>query len=179
MSTPELRRLGDSFLFTWQDQAIGIGLDRRLQSRDGLIAEITVESTPPGFDGHIHGPAKLNLLSTESQNRLAKVLDGRVNHVDWHAMLVTACNMATAKFRQPPPVIDLAKEPDPGPVDLLLPSIPRGDSTVIYGDGEGGKSLVLLLIAMAATTAWCCPGPPASRSRSRSCCWIGRRRPGR
>lgn len=152
MSIPELRRFGDSFVFTWSEEAIGIGLEGLHRERDGVVAEVTVESTAPGFEGHVHGPVRLNLLSTTSQNQLAKILAERVNHVDWHAMLVAACNQAVTRWRHLPPALDLATHIDPGPVKLLLPSIPDGETTVIYGDGEGGKSLLMLLIGVAALT---------------------------
>lgn len=160
MSTPDLRRFGDAFEYVWREEAVAIGLDRFQETRDGLHAEITVQSMAPGFDGHIHGPARLNLLSTESQNRLAKVLAERVNHVDWQGMLTLACNLTTSRWRQPPPYVDLAEAPEPGPVEVLLPGIPKSETTCIYGDGEGGKSLLVLLIALATLSGvvlpWAC-----------------------
>lgn len=149
MSTPELRRHGDTFDFVWRDEAIGIGLERIQERREGLIAEITVESTAPAFEGHVHGPAHLNLLSTESQHRLAKVLGERVNHIDWAGMLLTACNIAASRFREPPPVVDLSVGDDPGPVKELLAGVPKGETIVTYGDGESAKSLFDLLIGVA------------------------------
>lgn len=152
MSTPELRRHGDSFEFVWHEEQVGIGLDKLQEHRDGLYAEVTIESTAPGFVGHVHGPARLNLLSTESQHRLSKVLGERVNHMDWSAMLTVACYLAAERYRRPPRIVDLADRPEPGPVQVLLPGIPTGETVVLYGDGESAKSLLGLLIATAAMT---------------------------
>jgi hypothetical protein len=157
MSEPRLRRDGDSFVLTWDTENIGIGLEHLQESRDGLHAEVTIESTDPERSGHVHGPVRLNILSTESQNRLAKVLNDRVNHTDWQGLITMACYTVAQKYRQPPPLVDLAECEDPGPVDKLIPGIPTGETTGFYGDGEGGKSMFTLQIAVAARTGLMLP----------------------
>src|SRR5579871_3581954 len=133
MSVPRLRRDGDIFVLTWEDEAVGIGFDRLQDSRDGLYGEITVESTAPGFIGRVHGPVRLNLLSSESQTRLANVLAKRLNHCDWQAILTNACSTVASKWRQPAPVVDLSTG-ELEPVNYLLPGIPTAESTLLYGD---------------------------------------------
>lgn len=149
MSAPRVQRDGDVFVVTWDEQEVGIGVERFAESRDGLHAEVTVESTAPGFDGHVIGPVRLNLLSTQSHNTLAKACGERINHVDWPRMVSEASAIVTELWRRPPPLVNLATRPDPGPVKMLLPGIPLGETTVFYGDGESGKSLIVLLIALA------------------------------
>jgi hypothetical protein len=153
MSGPVLRRDGDTFLLVWHDEQLGIGFEHfHESSRDGLKAEVTIESMQPGAAGHVHGPAHLNLLSTESQNRLAKVLAERVNHTDWQRMLVEACALVTAEWRKPTPVVDLSMAREIESVAFVVPGVPCGETTLLYGDGESAKSLLALLIALSART---------------------------
>jgi hypothetical protein len=151
MANPTLERHGDSFLLVWAEHGIGFGIDRLKDTSDGLKAELTVEGIAPDARGRLLGPVNLNLLSSESQTRLANALAKRVNGLTsdlWHAMVIRACSMVSAQWRAPAPTIDLATIDDIEEVPYLIPGlIPTGETTVLYGDGESAKSLLALRIA--------------------------------
>lgn len=151
MAKPTLERHGDSFFLTWTEHGIGFGIDRLKDVSDGLKAELTIEGVAPDARGRVLGPVNLNLLSSESQTRLANALAKRVNGYSsdlWHGMVVQACAMVSAQWRAPSPTVDLATIEDIEEVQYLIPGlVPTAETTVLYGDGESAKSLMALRIA--------------------------------
>lgn len=153
MSEPEIRRDGDTWFLNWDAEGVGMGLDRLAERRDELRAEITVESM---VAGRVVGPVSVNLLSSQTQASFAKNCATRVNGLSpdrWHAIVVQACAIVAKQFRAPTPTYDLSEEPDYGPISYVVPGlVPSEETTVIYGDGEGAKSLLALHIAFCVTT---------------------------
>lgn len=157
MDKPGIERAGDSWVLTWQAERIGLGMERLRESSDGLHAEIVVQSIRPGGPGRLLGPVRLNILSAESQTRLANTLDKRVNGpdagVNWHAVVVQACAMVAAAYRTPAPTIRIRDYPNDGPVEYLVERlIPMGETTLLYGDGESAKSLLAQRISLSCAT---------------------------
>lgn len=150
MSLPEIKRDGDSWTLAWPAYSIGMGLERLKERSDGLRAEITVESA---IAGRVVGPVDLNILSSESQTRFANVCAKRVNGLGsdvWHALVIQACSIVAKQYREPTPTIDLSTIDHAGPIDYVIPGlIPKGETTVMYGDGESAKSLLALRIAFS------------------------------
>lgn len=130
-----------------------MGLERLAERRDELRAEITVESS---VAGRVVGPVNLNLLSSESQTRFANACAKRVNGMSpdrWHSIVVQACAIVAKQYRAPTPTLDLSAVVDDGPTKYIVPGlIPAEETTVIYGDGEGGKSLLALRIGYSVKT---------------------------
>lgn len=158
MAKPDVRRDGDTWLLTWPEDQIGLGVERLRESSDGLHAEIVVESTAPGSSGRVHGPVKLNLLSSDSQTRLANVLTKRVNHTDWASVVTQACAIVAREYRAPTPTLNLADYEDDGEVEWLIPGfLPKNETTILYGDGESGKSLLALLLSLRCRTGGTLP----------------------
>jgi hypothetical protein len=156
VSGPTIKRDGDTWALAWEEHDVAMALDRLKERSDGLRAEITVEGT----FGRVVGPVDLNLLSSESQTRFANVCAKRVNGLSsdvWHALVIQACAIVAKEFRQPTPTVDLSELADSGPIVYLdQPEssarsglIPKGETTVMYGDGESGKSLLALRIGFS------------------------------
>lgn len=154
MSTlPRIERNGDSWVFAWDEFRVGMGVERLQESRDGLHAEVTVESTMPGPNGRILGPVRLNVLSSESQTRFANVLDKRDPATGWATLVTQACALVAKQYREPSPTLRLCDLEDEGPVEYLVPLLlPKGDTTILFGDGQSGKSLLALRIALSVAT---------------------------
>ena len=159
MKAPEVQRDGDTWALAWHEQGISIGFERISERRDGLRAEVMVDS---GSTGRVLGPVDLNLLSSSSQTTFANACAKRVNGLTadiWHAIVIQGCAIVARDFRKPAPTIDLSKVPDKGPVEYLDDPLrklgrgllPKGETTVFYGDGESAKSLLALRIAMSIT----------------------------
>lgn len=134
---PVIRRDGDSWSLAWSGHGVAMGMERLQDTRDGLRAEVTVESTTAG---RVLGPAWLNILSDQSQSRFAGSCAKRVNGLNgdtWHALVVMACAIVAKQYRAPTPTIDLSTVDTSTEVEYLIPGlIPADETTVVYGDGE-------------------------------------------
>ncbi len=143
-----VQRDGDTWSLTWPTHGVAMGLERLVESRDELKAEVTVESK---IGGRVLGPVKLNILSSESQTRFANALSKRVNGLkpeDWHAVVVYACAVVAKQYRQPTPTVDLSAVDTSTEVEYLIPGlVPADETTVVYADGETGKSMFVLRVA--------------------------------
>lgn len=148
MNQPAIQRDGDTWALSWDNHGVAMGMERLQETRDGLRAELTVESE---IAGRVLGPVWLNIISTESQTRFANACSKRVNGLKpelWHALVVQACAVVAKQYRAPSPVVDLSSVATDTDVDYLIPGlVPADETTVVYGDGESAKSLFALRIA--------------------------------
>lgn len=153
MSRPEFhQRVDGAFEFLWADEGVGMIVDRVRELREGaLVGEITVTSTAADFEGHVHGPARLDLLSTEGQDRLAKVLNSRVNHVAWADLLTIACNIATDRYRR---TVDAEAQPQLAAIpDLPTDVLPRPLKAFVRAATDSGLPAALVGGAALAAVA--------------------------
>jgi len=153
-SALDMRRDGDEFLFTWSSHGIGIGVSRLRETSAGISAEITVEHT---IAGSVHWGG-LNLASTSAREALVTKLK-RVSGVPpWGALLERVCRTVADEFRKGAPIIALEPAPARETRDLIEKMLPLGETAVFHGDGGSGKSLTMLLLALAAATGTTLPG---------------------
>jgi len=158
MGRPEIERNGDNFLLTYPDQGLELGIGQLRESSDGLHTEVTIASTKESEQGHLHGPARLNLVSTQSQTTLVKALEKRAPDTDWAGMIVQASAIVVHQYRQGAPAVSLFDGDEPGAVEYLVPGLmPLGETTCIYGDGESAKSLIAVLLATCVSTGHALP----------------------
>jgi hypothetical protein len=152
MSQPTIQRHGDTWSLAWAEPSVAMGMERLQETRDGVRAEITVES---GIAGRVLGPVWLNILSSESQTRFANACAKRVNGQKpelWHALVVQACAIVAKQYRAPTPMVDLSQVDTSPEVEYLIPGlVPADETTVLYGDGESAKSLAALRIAASVS----------------------------
>lgn len=150
---PKIDRDGDSWAIAWDEHGVGIGVERLRERSDGLRAEITVQSTGAG---RVQGPNTIDLLSARSQAEFANACAERVNGLSkdvWRALVVHACALVAREFRAPQPSAVLAETPDTGPVEYLVPYLmPTAETTVMYGDGESGKSMLAVRIGVSVAS---------------------------
>jgi len=150
VARPDVQRDGDTWLLTWLDQGFGIGFDHLETTRsDGLKAEVTVESN---IEGRLAGPATLNLLSVRSQSEVAGICADRNGHSrdEWKAVFIQACAIVAQEYRAPSPTIRMRDFKQSGPIKYIADKlIPKGESTLLYADGESGKSLLAQRIALS------------------------------
>jgi AAA domain len=126
----------------------------RVDRRSGtMTAEVTVHTYWPVLD-FVHS-AQLNLSSTQARVTLAKHLAGRVRdrELDWPALVETAIILTRNAFRAGEPSILLRDAPEPATAGPLLPPLLAADgTTLLYGDGGTGKSLLALAAAVSLHT---------------------------
>jgi hypothetical protein len=120
-------------------------------------AELTVYLTG-SVDNRVLDRTRINLLSTERRDRLAKSLGGRTQHLslDWREMLETAVQWVLATYRAGSPAILLRDAPEPpGAGAALIPPVTAGDgSTIVFGDGASAKSYTALAFAASIHTGY-------------------------
>lgn len=156
MELPQIQRFGDVWTMIWPTYQVAMGFDNLQETRDGVVAQVVVESRHPERpQNRIAGPARLNLLSMQSQTQWIKQLSSRLDSVPWDDILVNACAIVVKQFQAPSPTINLADvdltdtDDDalisgPGGVGL----VPLGETTFAYGDSESLKSMLGGVIAV-------------------------------
>lgn len=160
-------RHGDSFLIAWPNQGIGFGIERLRDSIYGLEGFLTVDSITNEQRGTVYGPIRLGLEDHRSQSTISETLAMRVNGMDkngWLGLLATACARVSRDWRSATPTIDLSTVQDDsgGIVKYLFDGlIPESETTIVYGDGESAKSLLVLMLAVCNTLGLQTPWGPA------------------
>lgn len=153
MAQPTIERDGDTWVFSWDEHGVGMGVERLRERADSLKAEVTVEST---IAGRVAGPNTVDLLSARSQAEFANQCAERVNGLSkdvWRGIVVQACARVARDYRQPQPTVAIEDIPEEGPVDYLIPRLlPKGETTLLYGDGESLKSLLALRLGFSVAT---------------------------
>lgn len=153
----QFAKLGLGYVLRVPDLTIEISVDRLTRTRGELHGEMTVTCGLPGTrsdDGHLHG-ARFNLSGGTSRVSLAKVLAKRANQtdIDWEDLLEDFCRRVRAAERDGDPVIDVGGLPVPlGESYRLGPILPLNQTTILYGEGGGGKSSLASLLAVAVQT---------------------------
>lgn len=128
-----------------------IETDMVRQERSGDVAgEVTVRSTAPGDDRHLH-TARTTLSGTRARSDLARHLSQRTSRVDLAALmeLVERHFVRTIRaFRDGEPAILLRDAPQP--LDAGYPLAPLAHASlpsIVFGDGGSGKSWLAMLVA--------------------------------
>lgn len=139
MSAPRMKYGAGVFGFYWDDQQVGMTLDRLKDTNSTIYAEATVKALSPTPMHIIH--TKLNMLSGKSKKDLIKELYDRHPQIEsWDIMIEQACVMALQKYRQGSPLIKITKNGSTPPEYLAYPLLPEKQTTVLFGDGGSGKS---------------------------------------
>ena len=149
--TPTLKVAGGVYHFEWAE-GITAELERFSEHRDELTAEVTIRSTRVPRPGLIHS-ARLNLMSTQTRQRLESSCQKREPDLDWQAILEQLCIMAVDRYRSGDPAIDMRSyEPAQLGHWLLEPFVEHGGATILFADGGSGKSMTALAIALSIAT---------------------------
>lgn len=154
------RRIGYQFEFETDNPSLRFTLSHISETRDGSPrAEILVESVNIGRHGHIMRDA-LNLVSGRSRLTLSKALADRANpDVPWTDILEVICDVTLRAWREGEPFVDLVGVEPARPNSYLIDRLlTLGETTVIYGDGMSGKSLMAISMAICVASGEQLPG---------------------
>jgi len=142
------------YVASYPSDAVEIRIERvRRMREDELSGEVTISCALPGIgneDGHLHGPARLNMSGTQTRSTLAKYLAGRTNgaRINWQEIIEWTCQQTLLAERTGDPVVCLRDIPEPLTPDALLPPLILGRSdTIFFGDGGAAKSYISLAAA--------------------------------
>ncbi|MGH6692068.1 MAG: AAA family ATPase [Gammaproteobacteria bacterium] len=143
---PELRREGFDLALSWPD-AIRFTLTAIRDGRDGVRGELTVTHRDRRLSW-----GSLPLSSTTSREALRKKLDSAAPGLPWSEYLEETAYRLTHAARQGEPIVTLTGKVTSPTRELLPRLLYEGEPTLIYADGDTGKSLFALAVAIAMQT---------------------------
>lgn len=138
------------------DAVAGITLEfaRLVDHKDTLTAEVTITSLGAGEVAW----SRINLTSVQGRNTLSKAANDQSPEAPWPDLVNAACRLVAKHLRAGEPAVAIVPAEPNGHRYLVPDYIPRGQITVLYADGDTGKSLLALAIAVAGLQ-----GHPLSR----------------
>jgi hypothetical protein len=142
MTEPIMSHVGDDYLVAWPN-AINCEFQHVRDQGEGIYAELTIT-----VEGYLAYWGRITLPSARSRAEAVKMCTSTKPGHPWHKMIDEACRLVVADFREGAPVEPLepvAPDPQQWLVDGL---IPVGETTVLFGDGGSGKSLLALALAV-------------------------------
>jgi len=158
VSVPTINSVGTTHLLQWKE-GISIKVNRlSSDSKNVVHGELLVQARMPGITApHLH-QARLNMTSTTARRNLAKELTTRLESVPWADILEQTCVKVLEAHRAGSPVLRLADVEDSVGVQWMLkPVLQRRQTSVIFGDGDSGKSMIAAWWSVLLATGM--PGP--------------------
>ncbi|MCC6269622.1 MAG: AAA family ATPase [Dehalococcoidia bacterium] len=148
---PEVTRAGTAITFAWPLHRLRLSAFRE---RDGdTRCEIEAETIDGEMWAPLTGLTVLNLTAARSRGELAKHLNTRDDSFPWHDAIEHAALLAVRFHREGGPIVPLASVTAPTSIRYLIDRIiPADETTILFGDGEAGKSLFSMFIAVAVAT---------------------------
>ncbi len=140
---PELQREGLDLALAWPD-GVRFALTAIYDTREGVRGELTV----------MHRGRRLSwgavlLSSISGREGLRKKLAAAASEVPWGDYLEETAFRLTEAARQGEPLVTLTGTPSSRTRELLPRFLYEGEPTLLYADGDTGKSLVALAVAAA------------------------------
>lgn len=145
MTAPIVTRLGDSYFVVWKEAQIILEYSRFAEHRDTLTAELNVSHE---LHGALHW-SKLNIASASGRTAVVKALEEVQPGVPWRVVLDQSCQTVARQLRTLEPTQAVTGRSPSMNRWLVDQWIPRDETTVLFGDGDTGKSLLVLAIAVA------------------------------
>lgn len=140
---PELRREGFDLTLTWPD-GLAMELGAIRDSRDGVRGELTVRHW-----GRRLAWGSFALASTAARETLRKKLEATIPGRPWGDYLEQAAWQFTQAARQGEPLVTLTGVATSPTRELLRHFLYEGEPTLLFGDGDTGKSLFAISVAVA------------------------------
>tara|TARA_Y100000310_G_scaffold343146_1_gene449435 strand:+ start:1557 stop:3398 length:1842 start_codon:yes stop_codon:yes gene_type:complete len=149
LDPPVERRDGEDLVYEWEEHQVSIKLSNLHHSRDGLQARIEITTTRPGRSPKVHGPVNWGLYSTSGRATLVRYLKTRIDDMDWGSVLENTAKLASDTFEESAPVVLLSTVKPTAPAFAVRPLVSEGETTVMFGTGDSGKSYISLALALA------------------------------
>ena len=139
-------------VYTWEKPGITVSLEQLHSNKQGIHAVMAIHALEEGKKRKVHGPVNYNLLSTTSRESLLKYLKGRME-IDWAEILETLTDLANTHLQTGEPVGNLLEYMDrPTTKWALFPLILEDQSTILFGPGGMGKSMLALAAMLTLET---------------------------
>lgn len=169
MSAPAEQHDRGLHVFDWDHpECVRLEFDLlRQDNRSGeTSAEITVTSTLPGLEGHLH-QARINLSSSPARATLAKTIAARTpgQELDWAGLLEVAVIRTLRAHRAGEPAFLLRDAVQPLETGHIVePLALAGLPTTLFGDGASGKSAIALALGASIQAGQPYLGLPPTRT---------------
>ena len=149
VAKPTLTNTAGIYILDFSTEKINVRIDRiNENSKYETTGEITISSRIPGQTGHVH-QARLNLTSSPTRKSMSTVLEGKIPGLEWLEILEYVCLMVLEKHREGTPAIKLADHSMPeGLAFRLAPFLQERQATLIFGEGDTGKSWLGILMSV-------------------------------
>ncbi len=151
-ATPRLVREGLDLVLTLAGD-VRMALTAIRVTKRGVEGELTIRQA----ERTVHWGA-LNLASGTARDALVRRLREAAPGVPWREHLEEACTRLTAAAREGEPITALTGDAPLATPDLVAPLVLEGQTTTVFADGDSGKSLLAVAIAVAMTTGRALPG---------------------
>lgn len=162
------RRIGDDFEFALrpsaeEEEIVSVFFSRIRERNGDPRADVAVWYGPPrGLQ--LDGPPLLQDQVWINAGRERERLAGRIarfvkKQAPWAEWIEVICYAAKTAWERGEAVQQLSAVADTGELSYLIhPLLPDGETTLLYGDGESGKSLLAMFVAVVAATGVDLPG---------------------
>ncbi len=150
---PEVKAVLGGLRLVWP--TVEVEVSRLHQHKDGRVTgEILITTSMTGYNPHLH-QAQFNFSSTQSRTGLGKHLIERCPELPWPDLLEQVCVYTLRHLREGEPPIEISTADDIPPLEYLLhPFLPKGQPTMIFGDGGTAKSTLGLITALCLQLPW-------------------------
>ena len=142
------------YVMTWLEWSLRIRVDQLHERSGALLGECLIESIHPSNPGHWM-LTRLNLTNVKSRSDMARALKTRegAEEFPWDEILELVCSLVLRAYRTGDPVINAATAPKPQPPGFLLkPFVLHREVSMIFGDGDSGKSLFAQYLALMCSS---------------------------
>ena len=141
--------------YEYKREGITITMDRIKEERGDVIADMTIEVDPAKYvdlsSPHVL-QQKQNMSSGTAKDRIAKILTGKLETIDWDSIIEQVCTKSMRKHREGHPLMQIGNlEPRKEVPYVLHPLIRRDVPCILYGESGIGKSYISLFICLLVT----------------------------
>lgn len=151
MAGIELEVTADGYAFNVPG-GVAIEIERLNEESGGLTGEITI-ADHNGLGTRLLHSARLNLMSSQSRNTLVKSLEKACDRVKWYHVLEEVCFLAKETHRKGNPIIKIGHlPPSQKPRWMIYPFLEESGSSILFGDGSAGKSVLAAAICIAVAS---------------------------
>lgn len=150
---PEVKAILGGLCLQWP--TIEVEATRLHQHKDGRVTgEILITTSMAGYNPHLH-QAQFNFTSTQSRTGLGKHLIERCPELPWPDLLEQVCVYTLRHLREGEPPVEICTTDEIPPLEYLLhPFLPKGQPTMIFGDGGTAKSTLGLITVLCLQLPW-------------------------
>jgi len=156
IGAPDWRRIGEAFSFEWPGHRLVLSGIR--ESSGDIRGELEASYAEGEGWTALAAPMLLNLRSPRGKGDVTRVLVNRDDSFPWADALEAVAIIGLREWRRGGPIVPLHTVPAPDRLRYLIDRIlPENETTIVFGDGESGKSLFAMFCAVCVATGYPLP----------------------